>query len=977
MARYLSVVLHWEGSVSPVDPATCVMVLVSDPGRQGKVRPSRVRSATAFGGPLQAVLVCLHTAPSHSPRSSSVSDATTLSPSPAGLLPTHLAERIIGPNPAPPPGEGSKSRHAVGSGSYEAMEGSGNRTFILYWMRTAVRGHENPALDVALELGRREGLPVFVYHALDERYPYASDRHHTFILEGARDVEDELARRGIGYAFHLARPGHRGPHLITLARQAAAVVTEEMPVPFLRSWVRKLREATGTPVWTVDADCIVPLPFTRGRETDRAFRFRSATEKLRRERLPRPWNDALPPTGAPKDPWLPEDLPFEPVKLATADLAALVAACRIDHSVAPVPHTRGGSRAGYARWNAFREAGLRSYNRRRNDPLADGVSRLSPYLHFGHVSPFRIAREAHDEGGPGAEKFLDELMVWRELSHAFCFHRSDPDDVAALPDWARETLARHRDDPRPVIHTLETLERGRTGSGLWDAAQRSLLIHGELHNNVRMTWGKALLSWTHDAGQALARLLELNDRYALDGRDPNSRGGILWCLGAFDRPFDPPRPILGRVRGREVEGHARRLDVEAYARRTGRPALEPAPRVAVVGAGMAGLTAARTLTDHGLHVRVFDKGRHPGGRMATRESRQGWLADHGAQFFTARDPRFARHLPSWVEAGVVARWEGKIVRVTRGKDGDTGPLTVETARDSVRWVGTPGMRALPTHLARDLDVATGIRVMELVEDGPRWFLQVQDEGTPGQLREEGPFDAVILTPPPPQTAQLLEVAAPELAGRVSPVPVAPCWAAIVEVAGRVTLPFDGAFLPGPVLSWICRDSARPGRPGAEGLAPDAPPAGDSREWPSPTSERWVLHADPAWSREHLELERDEASTLLVDAFRELTGALGVPVPEEGQIVDAVGHRWRYALPESVEEPYLWDPERGIGVAGDAWGGPRVEGAFLSGQAVAGRLLGDPPRRGRGKRTSEGAGAHHPDHAGEASDAQGSLFHDGE
>ncbi|TVR65944.1 MAG: FAD-dependent oxidoreductase, partial [Gemmatimonadales bacterium] len=682
-----------------------------------------------------------------------------------------------------------------------------------------MRGHENPALDVALHLGRRWDRPVFVYHALDEEYPYASDRHHTFILEGAREVAAELARRGVGYAFHLARPGHDGPHLLTLAGQAAAVVTEEMPVPFLRRWTERVRAAAAGPLWTVDCDCIVPLPLTRAGTTDRAFRFRQATARLRRERIERDWRDAPPPEGGP---WIPDDLPFDPVELADADLAALVASCRIDHSVAPVPHTRGGSRAGYARWQAFREKGLRSYHRRRNDPLKDGVSRLSPYLHYGHISPFRVAREAAAEGGDGAEKFLDELLIWRELSHAFCFHRLDPDGLEALPAWARETLTRHGGDPRPVIHSMETLERGRTGSDLWDAAQRSLLIHGELHNNVRMTWGKALLPWSRDAGEALARLLELNDRYALDGRDPNSRGGILWCLGAFDRPFDPPRPILGRVRGREVEGHARRLDVAAYTRHTTRPALDPAPRVAVVGAGMAGLAAARALTDHGLHVRILDKGRRPGGRMATRRSREGWMADHGAQFFTARDPRFARHLPSWVEAGVVAEWKGTVVRLVRTDD---GVLESEPARESRRWIGTPGMQALPGHLARDLNVHLSRRVVGLAQDGRRWFLRIRDEGaemagkgasapdvgSPDVEWEEGPFDAVLFTAPPPQTARLLESVAPDLAARVARVPVAPCWAAMVEVDGRVDLPFDGAFLPGPILSWISRDSSRPGR----------------------------------------------------------------------------------------------------------------------------------------------------------------------
>ena len=185
----------------------------------------------------------------------------------------------------------------------------------------------------------------------------------------------------------------------------------------------------------------------------------------------------------------------------TNDLPSLVAECEIDHSIGPVPHTRGGSAAGYARWDAFQAAGLAEYAKRRNDPLVDGTSRLSPYLHYGMVSPLRIAREAAAIGTDGGEKYLDELLIWRELAYAFCFHTKNYENLAALPQWARETLAAHESDPRPAILSWETLARGKTGDRLWDAAQQSLLMHGELHNNVRMTWGKALANWTPDAGQ--------------------------------------------------------------------------------------------------------------------------------------------------------------------------------------------------------------------------------------------------------------------------------------------------------------------------------------------------------------------------------------------------------------------------------------------------------------------------------------------
>jgi photolyase PhrII len=856
-------------------------------------------------------------------------------------LPEHLAPRI---------------RPISGGASDAVTRGQ----YVLYWMRTAVRGHENPALDTALLAARALGLPVFVYHALSERYPYASDRHHTFILEGARDVAEELARRGIGYAFHLERPGHRGSHLRTLAEGAALVITEEMPVPFVTRWTRALAGSVPTPVWAVDADLLAPLGQIPRESVDRAFRFRSATHPLRRRWLREPWPDA----PAPRDgPFVPP-LPFEPVALALASIAELVAACDIDHGVGPVPHSPGGSRAGYARWESFLASGLAGYHGRRNDPLQAGVSRMSPYLHYGHVSPFRLAREAAARGGKGAEKFLDELLVWRELAHAFAFHAPEPESLTALPRWARETLRAHAHDPRPHLPGWERMARARTGDPLWDAAQRSLVIHGELHNNVRMTWGKAVPGWTRSPGEALRTLFDLNHRFALDGRDPNSVGGILWCLGGLDRPFPPARPILGTVRPRSTAAHAARLDVETWARRTGRPALEDPPRVAVVGAGVAGLSAARTLADHGLEVTVLDKGRAPGGRISTREAAEGWRMDHGAQYFTARDPVFRTLVEAWAEVGVVAPWEGRLVR-----EGEGGAL--EPARDGVRWVGTPGMRSVALHLARGLDVRPGHRVVRLEEtpgeDGARagapgrWVLQVVREEAPDAPPDRlGPFDAVLLTPPPPQTAELLagvlwrpdehggaSEASGGASGTVSPqtsrlegfrarlrgAHPRPCWAAMVRFRNPVPLPLDGAFLKGPVLSWIARDSSKPGRATPEG------------------GENWVLHGAPGWSEAWLERGPDEVAAALVAAFRELADRWGqgrTPEPETVRV-----HRWRYALPDpALPERALWDPALGIGVAGDALGGPRVEGAFLSGRALAGRLLGAPPpvpgdRRGVG------------------------------
>jgi hypothetical protein len=259
----------------------------------------------------------------------------------------------------------------------------------------------------------------------------------------------------------------------------------------------------------------------------------------------------------------------------------MVAECAIDHGVAPVPTTRGGSRAGYARWTAFiHRGGLSQYADRRNDALFDGVSRMSAYLHYGMVSPFRLAREAHARRGDGPAKYLDELLIWREVAYAFCYWHPSPTTVDAIPPWARDTLAEHEGDPR-TIQSWESLARARTGDALWDAAQQSLLIHGALHNNVRMTWGKAIPAWTRSAHDALSMLEALNHRYALDGRDPASYGGLLWCLGQFDRPFSPPMPVLGTVRPRPTaQRHQRqaRRAVGPVHRRRHRPTCPNPPQ---------------------------------------------------------------------------------------------------------------------------------------------------------------------------------------------------------------------------------------------------------------------------------------------------------------------------------------------------------------------------------------------------------------
>lgn len=773
---------------------------------------------------------------------------------------------------------------------------------VLVWLHHAVRGHENPAVDVGIEMAHRLDRPLLIYQGLAGPHPFNADRHHAFILEGARDAHAELNERGIQTAFYLPSDPSLPSPLPLLAARAALVITEDFPAPPFPRWMRRLGDRALGPLWAVDCCCLVPMQ-RQPRRFERAFELRRHNAEAYRERVPRVWRNLEP---AP-EPYL-GPIPFEPFDLQSADLNAAIADCQIDHSLPPVAHTRGGSERGYRRWEAFRRAGLQRYHQRRNDAAEAwslGVSRLSPYLHHGHVSPFRIAREAWELGGEGAEKFLDELLVWRELAHNLCFFADDLECLSVLPEWAQSTLAAHAADPRAQLIDLDRLGRGRSGDRLWDLAQTSLLVHGELHNNLRMTWAKAIPSWRPTPEAALKTLIELNHRYALDGSDPNSYGGLLWTLGLFDRPFEPEQAVTGRLRTRPTAAHARRLDLTRYARKVSRPATSEPLRIAIIGAGLSGLSAARTLADQRHRVTVFEKSRGCGGRAATRRLQlvgtDSVGLDHGAQYFTARDPRFLRRVEAWSEAGLVVPWAGRLGAFD-------GHCFAPVGGAQTRWVAVPGMSALGRALAEGLDLRPRTRIVPPRRIGKEWLIS-DDQGV--QL---GRFDRVIISAPAPQAAELL-ADAPPVAAQAACVDYAPCWALMLVLDGQTGLPFDGVFVNQGPLRWAARDSAKPGRRSL------------------PNRECWVLHATADWSRAHLEADPSVVAEALLEAF---SGLIDGPLPE---LLVSRTHRWRYALlDEPLEDGCLWDARLGIGACGDWCHGARIEGAWLSGEALAGRLL---------------------------------------
>jgi photolyase PhrII len=428
----------------------------------------------------------------------------------------------------------------------------------------AMRTHDNPALDFAAEQANRLRLPLLVYQGLRADYPWASDRIHTFILESAADLATEFERCGTQYGFYLDRreragtggTGRERSPLVQLAGRAALVVTEFFPTFLMPRQTRALRSKVAAPVVAVDAGTIVPVRYhEREHATAAAFRPRILAALPRFLRRSEPVEPTVRRTI---------ELPFEPVRLD--DIPRLVAGCDIDHSVAPSRSFRGGTGAARHRLEAFLRDGLPQYDR-RNDPNAGVTSGLSPYLHFGCIASQEILLGAR-EAGPAdqAARFQDELVTWRELAYNFVYYNRRHRTVEAVPAWARAELAAHEADPRPALYDLPTLEGARTGDDLWNAAQRAYLVDGWMHNYLRMLWGKAVLGWTANAAECLAVLEQLNNKYALDGRDPCSYAGIHWIFGKFDRPFYR-RPIYGTVRYQSLKAAKDKFDVEAYIRR--------------------------------------------------------------------------------------------------------------------------------------------------------------------------------------------------------------------------------------------------------------------------------------------------------------------------------------------------------------------------------------------------------------------------
>lgn len=433
-------------------------------------------------------------------------------------------------------------------------------TCVCYWMQRAQRGVDNHAVDLAVALGNQLGLPVVVYFAGISNFPHANLRHYAFLNRGLQDVQQDLHTRNIGFVMRCAPRASPSAFLDEI--KPALVIGDENPMREPESWRRRVAKHLKVPFYTVDTDVVVPSKLMEkaqyGAYTIRPRLYRALPEFLI------PYENLKAKHAWVKPKGLHADDVHHDMTAGWDDL---------DRSVKPVPNWVGGAHAAQARLKLFVDKMLRVYDDRRNHPEVDGTSALSPYLHFGHIGPLTIAL-AIDAAAKkdktlveAKDAYFNELIAWRELAINFVKFQNDRyDTVAAAEDWAKTTIQEHARDEREVLYTRAQLERAETHDELWNAAQIQMLRDGWMHNYLRMYWAKKILEWTPDAATALEIAIHLNDKYFLDGRDPNGYAGIAWAiLGKFDRAWGI-RPIFGKRRYMSGASTGKKFDSKAYIR---------------------------------------------------------------------------------------------------------------------------------------------------------------------------------------------------------------------------------------------------------------------------------------------------------------------------------------------------------------------------------------------------------------------------
>lgn len=459
--------------------------------------------------------------------------------------------------------------------------------YVLYWMQSTRRFQYNYALELAVAWANKLDKPLLIYEGLNIDYPWASDRIHTFMMEGMKENLEYARSKDLNFYSYLEPEKGAGKGLLyTLSEEACVVISDEYPVFIIREHNKRLGENLRVPYITVDSNGIIPLGVT-DKDPYSAYLFRKVMQKNFVEAFTNPpksnpLNDLENTDKIEFSEGFTEKYPRADEFLE--DIEKTVSEFDIDHDVQALDMI-GSRKAALGMLGNFVAHGLAEYGEKRNHPDEKKTSQLSPWLHFGKISAYEIVKAVfeHQPEGWGVEditpnkgqrsgffngdknisKYLDELITWREVGFHYAHHRDDYDQFESLPDWVKETMSEHEDDPREHIYSLEELEFSKTHDELWNAAQNQLREEGVIHNYLRMLWGKKVIEWTPDYRTALDYVIHLNNKYAIDGRDPNSYSGIFWCFGRFDRAWQE-REVFGKLRYMTSDSTRKKVRLKQY-----------------------------------------------------------------------------------------------------------------------------------------------------------------------------------------------------------------------------------------------------------------------------------------------------------------------------------------------------------------------------------------------------------------------------
>ena len=422
----------------------------------------------------------------------------------------------------------------------------------VYWMSREQRVADNWSLLLAQKIAVDKKRPLVVVFCIIPDYPGANIRHYGFMLKGLQEVEESLQVLNLPFVFLQGNPAKTLPRYIEKIN-GSIVITDFDPLHIKRSWQQDVASKIAGSFYVVDGHNIVPCWHASPKQEYAAYTLRPKIRKLLPEFLKdfpkvsvHPWDNSIF-KGEPVD-WPKQ---FHYVK---------------DHSVPKVDWLKPGEAAALRAAGNFIDKRLKSYNRDRNDPNNNGQSNLSPYLHFGHIAPQRLALLVNEaKVSPEAkDAFLEELIVRRELADNFCYYNEKYDSFEGFPEWARKTLDEHRSDKREFLYSKETFENSKTHDALWNAAQSQMVVNGKMHGYMRMYWAKKILEWSASPEEAITTAIYLNDKYELDGRDPNGYAGIAWSIGGVHDRAWPTRPIFGKIRYMSYAGCSRKFDVKKF-----------------------------------------------------------------------------------------------------------------------------------------------------------------------------------------------------------------------------------------------------------------------------------------------------------------------------------------------------------------------------------------------------------------------------